>query len=109
MIILLFSSTTNATLLSYKQRIYQRLQDNQVFQKITVIISNIDSNNDNEEVVNDIDNNTLNTTEEGTTLNDEFAADENQENKITLERIIEIISQHNEKFGTMLQRIFIYD
>lgn len=107
LIILLFTTTSNATLLFYKQRIYDRLQENSAFQKITDIISNITSNND--EIVNDIDNNTLGSTEEGKTLNDEPIPNENLENKITLQRIIEIIIQNNEKFGIMLQRILIYN
>jgi uncharacterized protein HemY len=105
LIILLFTSTTNAILLSYKQRIYQRLQEYSTFQKIIDKISKIASYN--KEIVNDVDNNTINTTGEGTILNDEPTTDENQENKITHEGLIEIFTQNNEKFETILKRIYI--
>jgi len=103
LIILLFTTNSNASYLSFKQRIYEKIQENSAFQKITDIISNITSYN--VEVLSDEDNTTIDTVEEETTLNDESTVDEYQENKTNLQRIIEIITQHNEKFGTILQRI----
>ncbi len=85
----------------YKQRNYDSLEENSTFQKITNFTSNIASYNN--QLVSIEVNNTI---ENGTTLNDEPTVDENQENKITLQRIIEIITQHNEKFGIMLKGIF---
>lgn len=104
LIILFFTTTSNASYLSFKQRIYDTLQENSTFQKITDIISTVTSYNNQ---LGSIEvNNTIDTIENGTILNDESTVDENQENKITLQRIIEIITQHNEKFGIMLKNIF---
>ena len=152
LIILLFTSTSTASLLSSKQSIYERFQENSVFGNLLEKISQIVSYNDNnmaieadsddeddlmdsdgpeedvllpEETVNvdgeitpddgnelvvedgDLgDNPTIDIDgKEGATLNDEVTVETDGEEGRTLVRIIDIITENNEKIGAMLQKV----
>jgi hypothetical protein len=102
-IILVFTSRSNASFLDYKQQIYERIQENPTFQKITDIIINISSYQEN--VENILNTTNTNITEEEIQENNESTYNEKLYNKTTLGKIIYIVSQYNEKFATRLQRV----
>lgn len=103
LIILLFTTITNASLLDYKQRIYEKLEGNPTYQKITDIISNISYYNDYAE--NILDTNNTNISNNETHKNNESTYYDKLENRTILVKIIGIITQFNEKFAIMLQRL----
>lgn len=151
LVIILFTSTSTASIVSSRQRILQRFQQNSVFTKILEKLSQIASSNDNSistdsdededddimeedgpeenillpkiwnmvgEITPDdgddpvVEENDLGETptididgEEGAYLNDEPTIDINGENGRTIDRVIEIITECNEKFESVLEKV----
>jgi hypothetical protein len=103
MIMLIFTSITNASFLDYKQQIYEKIQDNPTFQQITDIITNISSYQD--KVENILNTTNTNITEEEIPENNESTYYEKLYNNTILGKIITIVSQYNEKFAAILQRV----
>ena len=103
LIILVFTSISNASFIDYKQQIYEKIKDNPTFQKITDIITNISSYHDPSEYI--LETNNTNITEEETQENNETINNEKLENKTTLGKIITIVNQYNEKFAAIIQRV----
>ena len=103
LIITLYCNTANATLSSIKQGIDDELLENLTFQKITDIISNVSSYQD--EIESFLGINITEITKKLTIENNISTYYQRIGNKTTLGRIMEIIIQHNEKFTTLLQRV----
>ena len=103
LIITLYCNTANATISSIKQGIDNELLEDLTFQKITDIISNVSSYQD--EIESFLGINITEITKKLTIENNISTYYQRIGNKTTLGRIMEIIIQHNEKFATLLQRV----
>ena len=102
-IILLFSNSSNASYISFKQRIYNEFEENSNFNRITDFVLNNISHSKLGEFYKM--NCTTYTIENETIINTEPRAYVNQENKLNLTRIMEIINFYNEKIGVIIQRV----